>query len=129
MSTVVLPKSYTAIPLTQIRVSHHPLSSTTPTPILILTLYRPGRHNAFTDTMLDEILTVLNYIKHDERIRCLVLTGHGNIFCAGADLESGFGYREENAREHRDGCVVYSSQPFLSLLHTENVNRPNMTRR
>jgi len=56
--------------------------------------------------MLDEILTVLNYIKHDERIRCLVLTGHGNIFCAGADLESGFGYREDNAREHRDGYVV-----------------------
>ena len=106
MSNVVLPNLYTTLPLTQITVSHHPLSSPTPTPILILTLYRPGRHNAFTDTMLDEILTVLNYIKHDERIRCLVLTGHGNIFCAGADLESGFGYREDNAREHRDGYVV-----------------------
>jgi len=63
--------------------------------------------------MLNEILNVLAYIKHDDRVRCVVLTGHGNIFCAGADLDSGFGHREENAREHRDGCV--SCLPTTSI--------------
>lgn len=46
----------------------------------------------------------------DERVRCIVVTGHGRIFCAGADLDDGFveGVAAEGAEEvseHRDGYV------------------------
>jgi hypothetical protein len=38
-----------------------------------------------------------------------VLTGHGRIFCAGADLEIGFHRGGEQANEHRDGYVCLLS--------------------
>lgn len=47
----------------------------------------------------------------DERVRCIVVTGHGRIFCAGADLDDGFGEGvsgegAEAVTEHRDGYVA-----------------------
>ena len=43
----------------------------------------------------------------DPRVKCIVVTGSGRIFCAGADLELGFtnphGEGAEKVHEHRDG--------------------------
>ena len=52
-----------------------------------VTLDRPGRLNAVdaaTDAALDEIWTAL---EGDPAVRCVVLTGSGRAFCAGADLK------------------------------------------
>jgi enoyl-CoA hydratase/carnithine racemase len=44
-------------------------------------------------------------LSHDPRVKAVVVTGAGKMFCAGADLESGTGFaaREETSRTHRDG--------------------------
>ena len=38
--------------------------------------------------MLEEINQIIQEIKHDESIRCFLITGAGSkVFCAGADLK------------------------------------------
>lgn len=57
--------------------------------ILTLTLNRPDRLNAFTQTMLEELVDALDRSDADDEIRAVIVTGAGRGFCAGADLESG----------------------------------------
>lgn len=51
---------------------------------------------------LEELFTLLSL---DPRVKVIVVTGHGHIFCAGADLEGGTGlsYKNDTLRSHRDG--------------------------
>jgi methylglutaconyl-CoA hydratase len=51
-----------------------------------VTLNRPEVHNAFNDVMIRELLEVFGEISKGEDIRVAVLTGKGESFCAGADL-------------------------------------------
>jgi len=57
--------------------------------ILTLTLNRPDRLNAFTATMMNEYLQVLDEIDADDEVRVVIVTGAGRGFCAGADLAGG----------------------------------------
>jgi enoyl-CoA hydratase/carnithine racemase len=99
-----LPKSYQDLPYEHIRVSHVPASSPTPTPVVLVTLYRPGKNNAFTGTMTYEMDNAWKLFAADDRVKVIVVTGHGGkIFCAGADLEIGFQYGTDTPKTHRDG--------------------------
>jgi len=51
-----------------------------------ITLNRPEIHNAFNDVMIEELLSVFQDISKNKDIRVVVLTGNGQSFCAGADL-------------------------------------------
>lgn len=104
MPTLQPPNSYTTLPYTEIKLSHVPESSPTPTPTILLTLYRPNKYNAFTDTMMLELEEAFTLFDIDDRVRCIVVTGHGKMFCAGADLELGFRrVVETRGADHRDG--------------------------
>ncbi|KAF2173839.1 hypothetical protein M409DRAFT_16109 [Zasmidium cellare ATCC 36951] len=102
-----LRASYADVPYQEIKISHHPASSPTPTPVLILTLHRPKHNNAFTDIMTDEIEHFFALASIDDRVKVIVMTGHGRIFCAGQDLNQGFRLqgngKNETDRTHRDG--------------------------
>lgn len=101
---LVLPSSYSSLSYTEIKVSHVPASSPTPTPIIVVTLYRPQKYNAFTDTMMVELEEAFTLFDIDDRVKCIIVTGQGKMFCAGADLQSSFGRNvDEKPREHRDG--------------------------
>ncbi len=54
--------------------------------IATLSLARPDRLNAFTDTMEAELIEALDRVDADPEIRVVVLTGQGRAFCAGMDL-------------------------------------------
>ena len=54
--------------------------------IALVALNRPELHNAFNETLIAELTTVLAALDADAAVRAVVLTGHGKSFCAGADL-------------------------------------------
>ncbi len=55
--------------------------------VLTLTLNRPDRLNAWTDTMQAELKQAILAAGHDPAVRCIVVTGAGRGFCAGADMD------------------------------------------
>ena len=57
--------------------------------IATITLDRPDRMNAYTDTMRTEICAALDEVDADDEVRAVVFTGRGRAFCAGMDLEGG----------------------------------------
>lgn len=73
--------------------------------ILTITLNRPARMNAFTTTMMREMVAALDRADADDAVRAVIVTGSGDrAFCAGADLGGGgttFDY--ESRAERLDG--------------------------
>lgn len=57
--------------------------------IATITLNRPDRLNAFTQTMANELIDACDRIDADDAVRAVIVTGAGRAFCAGADLGSG----------------------------------------
>ncbi|MGV2495460.1 crotonase/enoyl-CoA hydratase family protein [Pelagerythrobacter aerophilus] len=55
--------------------------------IATVTLHRPEKMNAFTRTMMAEIIAAMDAIDADDAVRAVIFTGYGDrAFCAGADL-------------------------------------------
>ena len=59
--------------------------------VAVLTLHRPERMNAFTTQMCGEMIDAFERLDADPGVRAIVVTGEGRAFCAGADIEGGFG--------------------------------------
>ncbi|MBX6746534.1 MAG: enoyl-CoA hydratase/isomerase family protein [Acetobacteraceae bacterium] len=73
------------------------------TSLLLVTLNRPERANAFTTRMAEELLAVFNALEAEpDAYRCVVLTGAGDrAFCAGADLKERDGMTDADfSRQH-----------------------------
>jgi 2-(1,2-epoxy-1,2-dihydrophenyl)acetyl-CoA isomerase len=82
--------------------------------ILTITLNRPDKLNAFTDTMLDELTSAFSQAEADSSVRSVVLTGAGRGFCPGQDLASavergagadGFSYAQ-HLHAHYDPLIL-----------------------
>ena len=79
--------------------------------VAVLTLDDPGKRNAITLAMNDEIGAALDEWEADENIGAVVLTGASPAFCAGADLDDLLA--GSNAEEMK---AIYDG--FLRLAHT-----------
>ena len=51
-----------------------------------LTLNRPERKNAISPDLREELLATIEDARASDDVRCIVLTGAGDAFCAGVDL-------------------------------------------
>lgn len=86
--------------------------------ILTITLNRPDRLNAFTGTMMAEMIAAFDRADADDDVRAIIVTGAGRAFCAGADLSQGaktFDFANRSDRpdkqgtpERADGGIDYS---------------------
>jgi len=56
--------------------------------VLELSLNRPERLNAVSRALYELLATELDAAAADRDIRCVILTGEGRAFCAGADLKA-----------------------------------------
>jgi len=92
-------------------------------PAAIITLNRPERLNAFTGTMMQEMIEAFDMADADDAVRAVIVTGAGRGFCAGADLGAGgdtFNYEArgtasaEPERAPRDGGGVLVLRIFDS---------------
>jgi len=54
--------------------------------VVVLTLNRPERGNGVVPELARDLLAVLDALEPDRSVRCVVLTGAGKQFCAGADV-------------------------------------------
>ena len=52
----------------------------------IITINRPTKLNALNDETINELFDILGKIKPDENIWCVIITGSGKAFVAGADV-------------------------------------------
>jgi enoyl-CoA hydratase/carnithine racemase len=101
-NSISIPASYEALELTHIQISHHPPGASAATPVIIVTLNRPEKHNAFTPQMADSLTLAYKMFHVDPRVKAIVLTGAGKMFCAGMDLDIGFGDAQGRAADFRD---------------------------
>ena len=54
--------------------------------IAIVTIDRPEALNALNSTVITELEQVVAVLESDRDVRCLILTGEGRSFVAGADI-------------------------------------------
>jgi enoyl-CoA hydratase/carnithine racemase len=59
--------------------------------IATITLNRPDKLNAFTGTMMYEMIDAFDQVDADDNVRAVIVTGAGRGFCAGADLSASGG--------------------------------------
>ncbi len=93
--------------------------------VATLTLNRPEKLNAFTETMRNEVIAAFDKSDADDDVRVVVITGAGRGFCAGADLSRGGetfdvekrdpGGIKQSGQHWRDGGGTVSLRIFESL--------------
>ena len=82
---------------------------------LIIYLSREERMNAFTLTMQQEIVKVLDDAEENDNIKAIIFTGDGKAYCAGADLSSGGDTFDNRKGRERTNDVVRDSGGLLTL--------------
>ena len=55
--------------------------------VATLTLNRPEKRNALSIAVRDEVSDALDGLAADESLKVVVITGAGDVFCSGFDLE------------------------------------------
>ena len=91
--------------------------------IAVLSLNRPNKLNAFTFSMMEEMIAALDSLDADDSVHALIITGKGRAFCAGADLSSGqetfdpsfddFAVQEGDFRRDSGGILTLRMYKFL----------------
>ena len=56
--------------------------------IATVTLNRPEKRNAYTPQMGEEVVAAFHAAREDASVRAVILTGAGQGFCAGVDLDA-----------------------------------------
>ncbi|GGH14027.1 enoyl-CoA hydratase/isomerase family protein [Silvibacterium dinghuense] len=81
--------------------------------VRVLTLNRPERRNALNPVMVEELTSALLEAAADERCGVVILTGAGQSFCAGLDLDHLATMEQRTTEEHRQ-----ESEAIARLLRT-----------
>lgn len=82
--------------------------------IATITLNRPDNRNSMTPEVLDGFTAAVKKAAVEPRLRCVVITGSGKTFCAGADFRSQLQTGDAKELPHDRSFAMY--EPFLSVL-------------
>jgi len=90
--------------------------------VVTVVMDRPGKKNALSIALRDELSDVLDSLAPDERVRCLVLAAAGDTFCAGFDLsefsvdEPGFQERLWRSADRFHRTVLWFPLPIIAAV-------------
>src|SRR4051812_36959239 len=100
--------------------------------VAVITLNRPEKMNAVSVLMIREFIDAVDRIDADDEVRCVIVTGAGRQFCAGADLSRGEdAYAWKRWKDEGDGGLnqgrngggsfalrIYNSpKPFIAAIN------------
>jgi enoyl-CoA hydratase/carnithine racemase len=94
--------------------------------VATITLNVPERRNATTVPMIHELVDAIDRLDADPEVRCVIFTGAGRIFCAGADMqqrEDTFRVVEREFDWRTDGAsaltlrIYHSPKPFIAAIN------------
>lgn len=83
----------------------------------IVTLSQPEKRNSMNPELLDEFGKKITEVKNDKDVRCLVITGTGSCFSAGANLAGPLQRGEQTKTAGERSFEMY--KPFLKVLDLE----------
>jgi methylglutaconyl-CoA hydratase len=84
-----------------------------------ITLNRPERRNALSGALIAEVYEHLGAANADDDVRCIVITGNGPAFCAGADLKDERGLPADRAVSYPQLlCAIQDSpKPVIAAIN------------
>jgi len=81
----------------------------------ILTLHRPKALNALCDALFDDLIHAARALDADEDIGCIIITGSGKAFAAGADIAE---------MSKREFAAAYKTNMFAQWGDINKVSKP-----
>lgn len=75
----------------------------------------PERRNALNNTLVDEIVAVVDALEADGTTQAVVVTGTGKAFCAGANLTELGASRAQGLRHIYQGFLRIADSPLVSV--------------
>ena len=84
--------------------------------VRVITLNRPDKRNALDTDLSRQLLEALRAGDADDSVRCIVLTGAGPAFCAGADLTEFKGLKDPKAAEARAELTMQLHLVFSKMV-------------
>jgi len=87
----------------------------------IIRLNRPNQLNALSDGLMHDIVTAITRFNKDESVGCLILTGEGKAFAAGADIKEmvDSGYHHVSTHDHIEvwETISKSKLPLIAAVN------------
>jgi trans-feruloyl-CoA hydratase/vanillin synthase len=95
--------------------------------IAVVTLNRPAKKNAMSPTLHRDMTDVLEDLRNDASVKVVVITGAGDVFCAGMDLKEFFIELKEKPLEYeaawklavewRGRTLRYFPKPVIAMVN------------
>jgi enoyl-CoA hydratase/carnithine racemase len=85
----------------EVAMPYETLLTETSDGICTVTLHRPDKLNALNTQMIRDFVDATGVADGDDAVRAIIVTGAGRAFCAGADLSTGGGTFDREARKDR----------------------------
>ncbi len=87
--------------------------------VALITLNRPEQRNGMTPDLLDAFANTIQLVAKQTDLRCVVITGRGPSFCAGADFRADIQRPDDGAGRVSAERSYAMYKPFLSILDIE----------
>ena len=95
--------------------------------IAVVTLNRPAKKNAMSPTLHRDMTDALEDLRNDVSVKVVVITGSGDVFCAGMDLKEFFIELKEKPLEYeaawklavewRGRTLRYFPKPIIAMVN------------